>query len=327
MLLSPREQVERDFTSALLRLEVRRVPLVCWATGSGGRDLKDANQSTGYSGVADTLAANEFSTRDLLISQATSIPSDCDEVAIVGAGSVLPAQSVKALDDYLATGGRLLIVSDPWQDPLVTQSLSTVLKPYGLGFSGGLVIEPNPQAAFDVITPAVLSYGASPITTDIQGVASFFAQSTAITGTPGAGAAVAFIGATSSGSYAIGLARQDLKRQAGDTSGPFTIMETLEAAAGQKTTRIAIVGTAAFAENRVLPPNSNDANLELALATFQWLAGQDPVASVPAKPRRAPLWPLTQQDQSVLIFITVVLMPGLLVLGALGLGWRRRRAR
>lgn len=326
-LLAPRAQVERDFTTAMLRLESSRVPVVCWAVGDGGRELKDANQSTGYSGLADTLSSNDFATRDLMIAQATSIPSDCDAVALVGATTALPPQSVKALDDYLGAGGRLLLVCDPWLDTTVTQSLSGVLEPYGLGFSGALVIEPNPFNAFDVTTPAVLAYGASPITTDIEGVASFFAQSTAITGKPDAAARVVAIGATSAGSYAINTARQDLKRQAGDSSGPFTIMETLERAAGAKTARIAIVGTAAFAENRVLPPDSNDANLELALATFEWLAGGDSPVSIPAKARRAPHLPLTQQDQTLLIVITVGVMPAVLVAGALLLGWRRRLAR
>jgi hypothetical protein len=325
-LLSPRSQLEHDFTSALLELESAKVPIVCWATGAGGRDLKDKNQSSGYSGVADMLAANDFTTRDLAISQVTSIPSDCDVVALVGATAALPAASVTALDGYVAGGGRLLIASDPWQDSSITQSLTSVLKRYGLGFSGSLAVEPDPARAFDVITPAVLTYGISPITTDLESVASFFPQSTWITGAPGPAVTAAAIGATSAASYGIDRARQDLKRQSGDAAGPFTIMETLEQP-GPAKTRIAVVGTSAFAENLVLPPNSADANLDLALATFEWLAGRDSPASIPARPRRSPPLDLTQQDQTVLILVTVVAMPGLMVAVAAVLAWRRRRAR
>jgi len=81
-----------------------------------------------------------------------------------------------------------------------------------------------------------------------------------------------------------------------------------------------IVGTAGFAENRTLL----DANLELVLASFQWLAEQDSLISVPPKPSRAMPLPLTQQDQSTLIFITGVLMPGLMVFGGVMTWWRRR---
>ena len=106
--------------------------------------------------------------------------------------------------------------------------------------------------------------------------------------------------------------------------GPFTIMETLEEAAGQKKTRIVVSGSGALAENLVLPPNAGGANLEIALASFQWLAEQDSLISIPPKPSRALPLPLTQQDQSTLIFITGVLMPGLMVFGGIMVWWRRR---
>jgi len=101
-------------------------------------------------------------------------------------------------------------------------------------------------------------------------------------------------------------------------------MEALEKPAGAKKTRIVIVGTAGFAENRTLPPNNTDANLELVLASFQWLAEQDSLVSMaPKAPRALPL-ALTQQDQSTPIFITGVLMPGLMVFGGVMVWWRRR---
>src|SRR5260370_23381139 len=140
-LLTQTLQGEVDFTAALLRLESDRVPTVCWAIGDGERGLKDANQVSGYSGVADILAKNNFSTRDLLISQATSIPSDCDELAIVDPTTALPAPSVKAVEDYLAAGGKLLIAAEPsTKDSAITESLNTPLNAYLLGFSGAPVI-------------------------------------------------------------------------------------------------------------------------------------------------------------------------------------------
>ena len=164
------------------------------------------------------------------------------------------------------------------------------------------------------------------MTTDIQGRVSFFPLATAITGAQAAGVTANPIATTSSTSYAIALPRsvQDLARKAGDASGPFNIMESLEQTAGSKRTRIVIVGTAGFAENRTMPPTNNDANLELALASFQWLAEQDSLISIPPKAGRALPLALTQQDQSTLIFITTVLVPGLIVFGGVMVWWRRR---
>jgi ABC-type uncharacterized transport system involved in gliding motility auxiliary subunit len=327
-VLTQRLQGEVDFTSALLRLVSDRVPLVCWATGDGERSLKD-NQGAGYSSVADVLTRNNFTTRDLLISQATSIPGDCDELAIVDPTAALPAPSVKAVDEYLAMGGKLLIAAEPWvKEGGTTESLNAALKAYGLGFSGALVIETESsrRSSSDPTVLAVADYGRSPITNDIQRRVSFFPLTTAITGVRVPGVTATAIATTSSTSYAIAQPRpaQDLGRKAGDSPGPFNIMEALEQPAGAKRTRIVIVGTAGFGENRTLPPNNNDANLELTLATFQWLAEQDSLISIPPKPGRALPLPLTQQDQSTLIFITGVLMPGLMVFGGVMVWWRRR---
>jgi ABC-type uncharacterized transport system involved in gliding motility auxiliary subunit len=121
--------------------------------------------------------------------------------------------------------------------------------------------------------------------------------------------------------------RGNLARQAADTPGPFVIMETLEDPAGPKNTRIAVVGTSGFAENRVLPPVSSDANLELVLGTFQWLAREDGLISIPPKRARALPLRLTQQDQGTIIFITIFLMPSLIVLGGVMVCWRRRLLR
>jgi ABC-type uncharacterized transport system involved in gliding motility auxiliary subunit len=328
-LLTQPSQGEVDFTAAILKLESDRVPLVCWAIGDGERGLKDSDPAAGYSSVSDILAKNAFSTRDLLISEATSIPSDCDELAIVDPTAALPAQSVKAIGDYLAAGGKLLIEAEPWaKDAGSTQSLNAVLKPYGMSFSGALIVETDPSryASPDPIIPAVTNYGHSPMTSDIQGHVSFFPRTTAIAGTPEPGTTVTSIAASSSTSYAIAQPRavQDLARKTGDASGPFNVMETLEKPTGAKRTRIVIVGTASFAENRTLPPYANGVNLELALASFQWLAEQDSLISIPPKASRSLPLPLTQQDQSTLIFITGVLLPGLMVFGGVMVWWRRR---
>ena len=326
-LLLQGSQSEQDFTSALIKLESTSVPSVCWAIGDGERELGDANAKTGYSAVADLLTKNSFSDRQLILSGLTTIPAGCDELVILDPTKALAGATVAAVDTYLAGGGRLLIAAEPWaQDPAATASLSAILAPYGLGFSGALVVEGDPghAVAQDPTIPAVTSYGQSPITGDVQGIVSFYPQASAITGTPAAGVSMVRLAQTSSASYAIAQIRSDLSRHSGDAPGPFTIMASLEQPAGGGKTRIVVAGTPAFAQNGTLPPNNSDANLALALGAFQWLAGQDSLIALPPKPDRAVPLTLTQQDQSNLIFVTMVLMPGLIVLAGVIVWWRRR---
>jgi ABC-2 type transport system permease protein len=325
-LLTPALQTEQDLTAALLKLEADHTPVVCWAAGAGGRSLTDTGQR-GFSSVADIIARNNFQAKDVLITDVAAIPSDCDELVLIAPSVPLSSASVNAIGDYLAAGGSLLIAGDPWAESAAAMSLNEVLKPYGLAFSGALVVETDASRAFDVITPAVFVYGDSPITRDIQGVASFFPQTTAIKGAPGPASTAVVIGSTTRSSYAISTPRQDVSRQPADEAGPFVMMETLEVPAGAKKARIVMVGTTGFAENRVLPPSSNDANLELVLGSFQWLAREDALISLPPKPARALPLTLTRQDQSTIIFVTIFLMPALIVFAGVMVWWRRRLLR
>ncbi len=327
-LLTPALQTEQDFTSALLKLELERATVVCWAVGVGGPSRSDTSQA-GYSSAANILTRNNFVIKDLLMTGLVAVPFDCDEVVLIAPAVPLTGTSIGAIQDYIAGGrGTLLVAGDPWsQAPAAAASLNDLLTPYGVGFSGGLVVEPDASRAFDAITPAVFSYGSSPITRDIQGFASLFPDVTAIAPAVVAEDVPVVIASTTTRSYSIGTPRQSLTRQAADTPGPFTIMETLEVQAVQRKARIAIVGTSAFAENRILPPSSNDANLELVLGTFQWLAHEDSLISLPPKPPRALPLTLTQQDQSTVIFITIFAMPGLIVFAGVMVWWRRRLLR
>jgi len=326
-LLLQGSQSEQDFTSALLKLESDRTPVVCWATGDGERELTDTNESTGYSAVATLLQNNNFARQDVLLAGGAAIPTACDELVILDATTALPGAAIKAVDSYLAAGGRLLIAAEPWaKDPKSTAAMSAILKPYGVGFSGALVVETDTSRAVsqNPTIPAVVDYGSSPITGDIQGIVSFYPQATSISGNPAAGVTAVKIATTTDRSYGVPEIRSDLTRRQGDLAGPFTIMETLEQPAGSGKTRIVVVGTQAFAQNGTLPPNNNDANLELVLGSLQWLAGQDDLIALPPKPDRALPLTLTQDQQSTVIFITAVLMPGIIAVAGVAVLWRRR---
>ncbi|HEY6875687.1 MAG TPA: Gldg family protein, partial [Candidatus Dormibacteraeota bacterium] len=164
-LLLPGSQSEQDITSALLKLESNRVPMVCWAVGDGERQLTDVNTSTGYSSVADLLTKNNFAHRDLLLGELTAIPSDCDELAIVDPTAPLGDKAVAAVVAYLGSGGRALLVGDAWpKDQTSTAALNAMVKAYGVQFSGALVVESDPSRAVvnDPTVPVVINYGTSP---------------------------------------------------------------------------------------------------------------------------------------------------------------------
>jgi ABC-type uncharacterized transport system involved in gliding motility auxiliary subunit len=327
VVLNLASQTESDVTGAILRLESARTPNVCWAAGDGERSYQDPSDQSGYSQARAVLQQSNYASRQLLLSQQVQIPSSCDVLAIIGPTTAISPTGQKAITTYLDAGGKLLVAFGPWQDPSLASSLNAVLQPYNVGFSGGLVVDPDPnhQAQGDATTPEVYEWGTSPITKDLSGKAVLFPHPTAITGSPSGSAAD--IATTTNSAYQISQPRdlgKFLDQRAGDQQGPFPLMRTVEVdLSSGKTTRIALVGSPDFGEDLAL--SSGASNQDLLLGTFDWLSQQEKLIAISAKPGPQAL-SVTERDLYLNGFVTLLLVPG--AIGAIGVGVfvRRRRA-
>jgi ABC-type uncharacterized transport system involved in gliding motility auxiliary subunit len=321
-------QSESDVTGAILRLETNRTPTICWGAGDGERDLKDADQANGYTAAAELLRTSNYQTQDLLLSQQAQIPDTCDVVAVVGVRRPLSDVSIKALQTFVAVGGKLLFAFDPWPaDPRILASVNAVFAPLGVSFSGGLVVEGDAahQAANDPTTPVAFDFGASPISKDLARKFVFFLQPTGITGQPAGGFQSVELVKTTDKAYEIGQPRDNAQQRPGDKGGPFVLMETLEQAQSSgKKGRVVLVGTSAIAANRALPPNSSGANPDLLLASLDWLSEQEDLIGISPKPPRATPLSLTDAQERFNYLLTLVLLP-LVIIGAGVLVMLRRR--
>lgn len=324
-ILNAGAQGEQDVTAAILKLESDRTPAVCWVGGDGEADLKNSDPLLGYSLAADQVAKDNFSLKDLLLNQATAVPADCDVVAIIGPTKPLPETAVKVLADYLAGGGRVLIAVDPWRDAAMTARYNAALTAYGLSFDGGLVVPDAAHAARNEPTAiAVLQYGGSPIAKDLDNRVSLFPESTAIDVKALAGVTQTAVAQTTADAYLISVPRQPpFTRQPADKPGVYPIMESAETTpAGGKKSRLVMVGTGAFAENGVFQATA--VNIQLLTGSLDYLTEQEQLISIPPKPPSTPQLTLTQEQQNLNLWITLLLMPVLVVLGGLAVWWRRR---
>ena len=325
-VLGPGSQAEADITAALLKLESTRTPVVCWAGGDGEADLANTDPLVGYSEAQNQIQKDNFAIQPLLLSQSASIPAACDLVAVVRPASALPPAAVKVLADYLAGGGRLLVALDPWQDAKVTSSYNDVLAPAGLSFDGGLVVpDAAHHASNEPTAVAVVDYGSSPIAKGLTNRVSFFPETTAIDAAANSTATATPVAQTTSDSFLVSTPRQPpFNQQAGDKPGPFTIMETAEmAGTGSKKARVVVVGTGAFAENEALLAQGE--NIQLLTGSLDYLTDQEQLISIPPKPSTAKTLSLTQEQQNLNLWITLLLMPLLVVAGGVAVWWRRRQ--
>lgn len=333
-VLAPGSQSEQDLTSAILMLESDRTPQVCWSIGQGEHGLRDTDEADGYSAALSQLQVRNYRAADLALATVPAVPADCDVLAIVGPTRPLSPGVAQIVADYLNKGGKAFLAADPYQAQ-ANASLNQLLKPYGVAYDGGLVIEPDDRhrAQNDLTAPVVLEFGSSPLARGMSGNLAFFSRATAIVGTPDPSLNVARVAATTSSSYEIMQPRDSDKdrdrydRRPGDKPGPFTLLETLEKKQeGGKQTRIVVAGSSRLASNLVLPPLQMAAgNQQLFMNSIDWLSEQEDLISIPPKPARSVPLLLTDAERTVNILVTMVLLPlGVTAVGLLV--WVRRRS-
>jgi hypothetical protein len=326
IVLNRAEQSEPGVTGAIVRLQSSPTPVVCWASGEGERDLRDANGVSGYTSVAALLRTSGYHVQDVAVA-AQGIAPACDVLVLVQLTRPLEGQAVTAMATYLARGGKLLLAVDPWVEPDLLASANAVLRPYGAAFDGGLVVEPDPAhaAAGDPTVPVVTELNGSPVTRDLARGYAFFPQATPITGAAPAGVASSPMATTTAAAFAIPRVRTSLDRRAGDRPGPFVLMRSLEVRRPVSTTRIILAGTSSLAENRAMPPAAAGDNADLLLASLDWLTQRDPLGAVAPKPPDAGPPPLGAPGRRVDEVLTVAVLPLLVAAIRIGIEVRRRR--
>lgn len=324
-LLTLTQQTEQDVTGTLIKLRQNRTPVVCWVTGERERNPDDAGENTGFTKSIDLLKKNNYGVKPLLLSQAPGVPADCDVVAVMGPQQRLSTATQDNLTRYIGAGGKLLLAVDPWLDADVLASINAVLKPYGVRFTGGLVVDPNQSAQNNPTIPVVVQYGRSPITQNLSNLPSFFYQPTSLTGDAPGDVDAVKLASTTAQSYEIASPRKEVTtKKPEDRTGSATIMETLEQKqAGGKRMRVVLVGTPLFASNG--PITQALANNQLFTGSIDWLAEQDQLISIPPKDVQSVPVAYTSEEQAWNIVLTLLLIP-LLIAGGGVLVWVRRRA-
>jgi ABC-type uncharacterized transport system involved in gliding motility auxiliary subunit len=135
---------EQDLTSALIRLANPGNRVVYFLTGHGEHDTASSTD-TGYSQVAASLKAKNYTVTALNLLQSGKVPEDAQAVVIAGPQLALSSDEVKMLQDYQAGGGSLVVLYEPsvsikisaTDDPLQSYLEQT----WGISFQDDLIVQ------------------------------------------------------------------------------------------------------------------------------------------------------------------------------------------
>jgi ABC-type uncharacterized transport system involved in gliding motility auxiliary subunit len=293
----------------------------------------------------EQLEKANYTVKDLELARTGKIPADASVVVVPGPKTDLLPPELGAIDEYLAQGGHVLIMADPLQ----ADGLAKYLAKYGVTLGQDLVVEPSPIGRLLGVgpeVPLVMQYEQHPITKDMAKVMTGFplTRSVSPAKTPPKGMTVTTLAKTSPESWGetnlAGLRKgEPASRDATDTPGPVPVLlaVTIEPTPGPKAAgqaeaeeskkpkgRLVVLGTSTFASNQAL---GFQGNRDLFLNIVAWLAGQeDEIAVRPKDPRQNPIF-ATEAQKNAILWLSMVVVPGAVMVCGIVLVVRRRRSK
>lgn len=327
------DPTEENLTNALIKLTRASSQTVCVIEGHGEPDLEDADRPNGFALVKQALENETYQVKKVLLASLDKVPDDCSLVLVAGPTRPYLAQELPQLDAYIKRGGRVLFMLPPQR----AQEFASLLEPYGVKLGEDIVVDQVVrlfQGPALGLAPLVDTYDTTQeITKELKGRTIFpmtRSVSAAADGKPGVKATE--LVKTSPSSWAETdltalFQKQEAVLQETDRKGPVPIAVAVEldlkqlGGADGKDARLAVFGSSEFAENRNL--EGTFFNRDLLLNTVGWLAGQSDLVSIRPRALRASRVNFTEREGRAIFYLSVLVLPELLLLTGLAVWWRR----
>mgnify|MGYP001118828580 CR=1 FL=1 len=336
---------EEAISEALRRLLKPQQKKLYFLTGHGERSLEEARRE-GLLTAKRALENEGYLLADLNLLTQGKVPADAVVVVIPGPVKPLFPQEVAALRDYLSRGGRLLLMLEPFQDA----GLKDFLAEYGVEINDGLVLDHNQVSqalGASVVMPLAVKYGPHRITRDFTNVVTLYPLARPLylrKDLPGA-AGLPLALSTQTSWEKIG--REVLKKEdwdfnpQKDRQGPFNLAVLVELKPPEpkqaeketqtapqpgpegKTAYLAVFGDVDFATNGYFNLSMNG---DLFLNTINFLAEEEKQILIRREDRKAQPLSLTGWQIYGLFFLTLILLPGAMLVAGV-VAYVRRRAR
>jgi ABC-type uncharacterized transport system involved in gliding motility auxiliary subunit len=329
---------EENITNAILKLSRKEQKKIYYLTGHGEHSLvADARDS--FSNAKSALEKNLYAIAEFNLLQQEDVPGDAAALIIAGPQKQIPEREQAIIKNYLARGGKVILMLDPLTD----SGMKDFLKGYGIQISDDVVVDRLSRLfGASERVPVVMEYGPHKITENFSEF-TFYpdARSVVPSDKPPEGIEVQVLAATSPNAWAErnlemlkeGKAAFDKDK---DLPGPvpLVVLATIAghqepAEAGQKDENsppakdgvLVVSGNSLFASNSYFNQYGNG---DFFLNIVSFLADEANSITVQRPNTNKPLL-LTRAQASTIFWIVLIIVP-LLVL-TLGISvYRIRRS-
>jgi len=315
---------EPSFSDALVRLARGGDKLVAFITGDGERDPSGKN-AIDLGAFVQRLSTRGIRALPLNLAEAAEVPRNANLVVLASPQAALLPNSVQKLQDYVANGGNLLWLAEPGSDDL---GLAPLAQAVGIKRLPGHLFDAQSATVTGDARMLVTAHYPPQAITDGFDVNTVFPRAAALAALPGAAWNVQPIlqsGARSWNQTApVDPAQAAFDPNSGELKGPLTFgyaLSHLSPSPDKNQQRVVVIGDGDFLSNAFL---GDAGNLAFGERVFDWLLGDDALASV-AQPAPDAVMKPTRVQLGALTFGYLITLPILLILIGLAISWRRRR--
>ncbi len=322
---------EEGVTNAIIKVTHSTKKTLCMIEGHGEPEGSDQQKPKAYGQARVALENENFNVNTLLLATQGKVPDECNLLLVPAPEKSYLDSEIAALRSYLQGGGRAVFLLEAQRSP----EFSTLLADFGIHVGNDIVVDQVVrlfQGPALGIEPLVQSYGRHPITENFTQRTIFpFARSVEAAPDKKEGTEVTTLASTSNSSWA----ESDLdalfnKSQATldpktDKKGPISI--AVAAATAKKdgdkdvSSRIVVFGSEQFVNNKFL---NQLYNRDLLLNAVNWAVGEDKQIAIRPRSVRASRVQLTSDQVTRIFYLSVLILPELLLLIGIAV-WSRRR--
>jgi ABC-type uncharacterized transport system involved in gliding motility auxiliary subunit len=339
---------EQELTNGLIKIIQGTQHKVYFLQGHGEKST-DGSERGGYSTIAAALGSDNYGLDKLVLAQQKQVPTDASVLIVAGPKTDFFAAEVDMLKAYLGRGGKVLFLLDPPDraDSAPLTNLAALLTEWGIELGNNVVVDVSGMGQLfgtDASVPVAAKYQQHPITDRFNLITAYpLARSVAPATGESNGRSAQTLVETSPSSWAetdiqrltsSGQVARELEK--GDKAGPVSLAVAVSAPSAPATppgqapkpddapkpeTRIAVFGDSDFATNGWL---GIPGNRDLFLNAVNWLAQQENMIAIRPRDPQDRRVTLTADQERRIFWLTVLIVPGLILLAGVQAWWRRR---
>jgi len=336
---------EQTLTNSLKKVIEGQAKKIYFVQGHAEHDITDTDRRTGYSGFSDSLKSDNFEVAKLNLAQEGKVPADATAVVIGGPKTDYFAPEIDALRAFLKKGGKVIMLLDPPDkaDAPALTNLIAFAKEWGVNVGNDIVIDASGMGRLigaGAEVPIAMPVSGHPITRDFR-LMTAFPMTRSVTpiegGTEGKvpqkfleTSAQAWAETDIKGLFTTG--KPEPNPDKGDKPGPVGIGAAVSAPAPdapaasspdapKPEARVVIVGDSDFAGNGAI---NIQGNRDLALNMVNWAAQQENLIAIRPHDPQDRRVQLTQDQSTRIVWIALIVIPGVLLANGVRVWWRRR---